>query len=785
MRSFVTCILVVVLLISISAPSNTVADNLVEVSSQVTSQISYRPIYINSDADFEQGGFPGSGTQADPYIIENREIRTGSPCIVIAFTTAHFTIRNCKFESTSSQRDTAPAPVLLYESQNGVMEDCEVVGGIYGIFLYACTNHTVRRCFVSQSSMVSIYHYSSINCTLRDNSFDQGGIVTHHISTPSVPSNLVIDNCTIDGKIIGFFHDIENITIDGNAHSQILLDDCYNVTIRNFDVANVTAAIQMIDSGNCSLSSSHISALGIASVYIMNCMNLSLRNNIFEGKGLTIEGGLGKNYIHTISNNTIDGKEIQYRISEADFSIEDQEIGQIFLVNCTNAQISNVKSKPVTCSILAVFSTNVRLVNVSIGPSFDVVMVFGQSTGIQLANCSISSTISLNTIDEFEMTGCDIVSSSYGCILQDVTSFLVQDNSFFTESWAIHCPDISDGTMIGNAFSGYGLSISYGENVDVVDNLFENCDCAIGMIGYAITISSNKFIDCQYGIYAQSCDFITIEDIRFIDMVGAIECIFCNNTEVKNCSFHGCANAIFLSECTYNSISDCFIENAGVVALNCINCSETEILDVSIIGAFGVGMIFDGGSSSSIWRCNISSCIVGMKLQHLNGINVDISSFSENQANGIATIDCEEIIINQCNISFNGNDGIELADTGDSRITRCEFANNSRYGIEIMGDSHGTEIYYNIFFQNGQGNAYDCSGGNFWDDGDARGNYWDDWVGSGYYAIPGSDDAIDHFPMKIVPEDTMGALLPTAIAMIAILVTISTVVLYQKRRTSA
>ena len=61
-------------------------------------QLVYQPhdsIFISNDGDFTSQGFPGSGTQNDPYIIEGYSINGSSGDLIsISSTTSYFIIRN-------------------------------------------------------------------------------------------------------------------------------------------------------------------------------------------------------------------------------------------------------------------------------------------------------------------------------------------------------------------------------------------------------------------------------------------------------------------------------------------------------------------------------------------------------------------------------------------------------------------------------------------------------------------------------------------------------------------
>jgi parallel beta-helix repeat protein len=58
------------------------------------------PIYINSNDDFENLGFPGSGTSDDPFVIERLKISADN-CLKISGTTDYLCVKECYFEGFS------------------------------------------------------------------------------------------------------------------------------------------------------------------------------------------------------------------------------------------------------------------------------------------------------------------------------------------------------------------------------------------------------------------------------------------------------------------------------------------------------------------------------------------------------------------------------------------------------------------------------------------------------------------------------------------------------------
>ena len=93
-KSIITLICIFLFLLS-SALNNSVSayDESLVVPSE--------KIFIQSDDDFEVLGFSGSGTEVDPYLIENLEIMPGTfyDNIEIMNTTKHFIIRNCHLKN--------------------------------------------------------------------------------------------------------------------------------------------------------------------------------------------------------------------------------------------------------------------------------------------------------------------------------------------------------------------------------------------------------------------------------------------------------------------------------------------------------------------------------------------------------------------------------------------------------------------------------------------------------------------------------------------------------------
>ncbi|MBN2230774.1 MAG: right-handed parallel beta-helix repeat-containing protein [Candidatus Thorarchaeota archaeon] len=99
------------------------------------------PIFIDGDDDFIEYGFPGSGTQEDPYIIAGYVIECTDvyiPCIEIRNTQAFFVVEGCILTALYG----VPV-VLLTNVEHGILQNNIITGGAFGILMEFCVSTMV------------------------------------------------------------------------------------------------------------------------------------------------------------------------------------------------------------------------------------------------------------------------------------------------------------------------------------------------------------------------------------------------------------------------------------------------------------------------------------------------------------------------------------------------------------------------------------------------------------------------------------------------------------------
>jgi parallel beta-helix repeat protein len=124
-------------------------------------------IYIdgNDEFTFENGVSGGSGTENDPYIIENWNIvddGSTNAGLFINNTDAYFVIRNC---SVSNYSDYYEDGIRLNNVENGRIEDSQVYNNDFGIGVYDSNDIIINNCIgYNNTGVEGAWWSSGITC---------------------------------------------------------------------------------------------------------------------------------------------------------------------------------------------------------------------------------------------------------------------------------------------------------------------------------------------------------------------------------------------------------------------------------------------------------------------------------------------------------------------------------------------------------------------------------------------------------------------------------------------
>lgn len=220
---------------------------------------SHAPISINGNDNFilANGVISGSGTENDPYIIENWIIDASiADGIHIENTDAHFVIRNCYIYNGKNSFEG----ICLMHTMNGRIDSVTSENNYRGILISISSDVTITNCTAANNWGTGVdvgYSPGAVieNCNVRNNT--RGVVVSdasnkvryctvqnnnYGIILIDTDTNIVV-GCTIENNYysvdvdFSLFDDIENCTIKNNR-SGIRTGLSLNNTIKNCIIEN-------------------------------------------------------------------------------------------------------------------------------------------------------------------------------------------------------------------------------------------------------------------------------------------------------------------------------------------------------------------------------------------------------------------------------------------------------------------------------------------------------------------------------------------------------------------
>jgi parallel beta-helix repeat protein len=265
-----------------------------------------------------------------------------------------------------------------------------------------------------------------------------------------VRSGIYKENIEIYRERIFLFGENKFTTIiDGNKEGCTINLTSENTIIENFTIIGggfdydvfknfFRAGIRVTGSNNVICNNIfRENRLGISGVRVSN---LTIKNNVFIEDGITFtcyeNDGRPKlkfkYYLHNIENNTVNGKPLYYFFNETDKVIDNWEIGQLILVNCTNFRIKNISISKNDWGLILAFCNKCSAENCNIFKN----------------SIAIWSLKSNNNLFQFN----NISDNYYRGIILDYNSInnIIKDNTLFNNICGIEIEWHSNNNLITN-----------------------------------------------------------------------------------------------------------------------------------------------------------------------------------------------------------------------------------------------------------------------------------------------------------------------------------------------
>lgn len=220
------------------------------------------PITITSDADFvigTHGVVSGSGTDTDPYVIENWEIdgAGGTSAISVQNTKKFFVIRNCAVFNADS-----------------------------GIILDGVKNGTLTSNNCSNNKNEGILLVKSQFCTVMNNTCDRNGINGISLTSFSGNSSIAVNMCRDNGQNGIAVYDSTNLTMQSNTctghmyHGINIMDSAGISVISNTVWNNRQNGIVLTDCSDVQIEGNSCTYHTMTGIVTFLSSRLTIRNNV-------------------------------------------------------------------------------------------------------------------------------------------------------------------------------------------------------------------------------------------------------------------------------------------------------------------------------------------------------------------------------------------------------------------------------------------------------------------------------------------------------------------------
>ncbi|MBI5000696.1 MAG: right-handed parallel beta-helix repeat-containing protein [Euryarchaeota archaeon] len=671
---------------------------------QGANYIAHAPIRINSDAEFDaaHGVTKGSGTQVNPWIIENYDINgTGyGYCIYIGNTTNYFEIKNCSLHNANGVNsfpyywDTG---IICYSIKNGTITNSTIqYNHLLGIYFYICSYCSILNNNLSYNTDYTIYFEYSVNCTIRRNYVfgnSNCGIVIAWSSQYN----------TVDGNIV---------KSNGDSGIYMSASGNYNTIVNNDVSLSSFCGINMWSGADYNL------------IYHNKVYNNPTNGNDYDWTN-TWDNGYpsGGNYWDDYGGTDIYSGPLQNQ--PGGDGIGDTSYGYVADSYPLMKPILNghIQRPPIRINSNAEFTPE-RGVSVGDGSQGNPYIIENYDiNGTGYGYCIYIG----NTTKYFEVRKCNLHEAN------GVGSFPYYEDSGLTIS------NVTNGTIADNSVWSNHYNGIFSEH------------------------SSNNTINNNSGFFNQSIgiNLYFSCDTNLIDNVMAADGIALRGHLLRYWNSHNIdtSNTISGKPVYYwkNQTGGTIPAGAGEIIL--ANCTNVMVESQNIsVGDFAIQLGFS--SNNTVTNNSVRNSRIGIYMTYSDNNNITNNTLYSNY-NGIYLYDsCNYCTIKDNIISQSENHSIYLYSGNYNSFINNKISNNGWGAYFTFGDNN--VVFHNNFINN-TNQAYD-DGNNLWNDSyPSGGNYWSNYTGIDVMSgplqdIPGADgigdtpfiidtDSRDNYPL--------------------------------------
>jgi len=685
---------------------------ITEVESSLSEgYLEHPPIIIDDDDELAdlayEKGWPGQGTQEDPYLISGYAIdgQGGHSAIYIGNVTEHLTVKDCYLYNATGEESKRPfaAGSTLFNSKNTLLENNTVTQNYRGIDLLDSSDNTVDDNDIFDNTETGILVENGSNNILSNNSIDDN---SEGVNLLNSMDSLLFNNTIEENSLgIGIFEDGEgNSIISNHIESNPMGISIHNSNFNKIEkntVSNGQTGIEISGSSRNYIIDNIILYTPNGGIILKNSDTTVIEKNSMQSCGLIIEGHLMPHYdSHIIdSENMVNGADLYYLKNQTGETITGS-VGQVILVNTTDTDINGIDVNDAGRGIHLAYSHNNSISYIESSFNNRQGIFLEESHFNHIDNSSFQDNLEGISIEDSEHNifyNNTVSNNRGGFVLSNspqnqMVNNTVQSNQNGVDIWS------SDNTGLFNNFivdnSRYGIILSSSRFNVLEDNSLQGHGVFIDgtlkeywnthtmevsntVNGHPLRYYKNEAntqvpSDSGQVILANSSD-MTIIDQNIGGVCAAILLGFSDNNEISNVSIN--RNTFFgirLENSNDNKIGDSFLED-GSDGINIRNSMDNLLFNTTIKKHSRAIIMWQSSQDNEVTESKIVQNRHGIYLYNTDNISVKSS-----------------------NISYNDNSGITISSSKDDSVTDNFFLNNGRDGV-FLSSSLRTNLSNNTF----------------------------------------------------------------------------------------
>jgi len=692
----------------------------------------------------------GSGTELDPYVIEDMNIdaKNADNCISILNSRAFFTIRNCILYKSGA----TDAGIYLLNVTNGNIANNQLDYNYVGLYLDDCNFNTISGNNVSHNGNNGIHlSYSHNNTIIQNNANhnDDEGIYIYFSDNNTIQENTAYNNSYNGIRInwSGNNYVIENNvtqnTGTGNDGNGIRLYDAVNNTIINNYVTenNMNGILLITNSNDNIITGNFINDNNLYGVYVGSGDDNLFYDNYFRSNVLenARDDGTGNDWNNTLIGNYWD----DYTGYDMDLDgIGDDPHSIIGSAgNFDYLPIWNILG-PIAIDDLPGSLNNwawaenqawcsgsgtsgdpylIEYLKIHGNSTHSCIDIQNSDSNFVIDHCELNNSINagiyLSNVTNGRLTNNYLSNNSYGVYLYENCDFnIISQNTAYKNSWqGIRINDSDNNTISGNILNNnggtirfHGLGVYHSDGNSISNNIANNNNA------HGIRISSSEFNTLTENTLENNGD-------RGISIGSSSH----HNTLLQNTANNNTNCGIYVEESNFNNISENTASDNALANFYLLNSNNTTLYRNIADGISNYGIYLERSNFNNLIECevyNISSRGIYLYYSNNNSISKNIgmynlyglfaeysneNTFSQNSFNnntqlGIAVQYTygNKILENTANFNTNIWGGIVLSVCVDTLVQGNTIIGNNPSGILIFNDADNNNVTGNIVKEN-------------------------------------------------------------------------------------